>query len=243
MTKLALIEPNGLSRTALAVLLRTLGFDSVEEYPSVDALSRASGTPAADMVLVNFSREVGSAELLMKQVRETLPEAKVVILAPDLDVSVLARCMAGGASGYLLGNISEAALRGSLHLVNAGGTVLPSEIASMLSKLTQPANLPEGYKVRPDEQALSDREIEILRFLVAGEANKVIAQRLNIAEATVKVHVKHILRKTRARNRTQAALWAVANGINAVAAMLFWSFDHFTIDHLLTMLLRPLLHT
>jgi two-component system, NarL family, nitrate/nitrite response regulator NarL len=218
MTRLALIDPNGLSRAGLTVLLRTLGFDSIVDYPIVEDLSRVDGSPTAEIVLVNLSRQTGSAEVLTQRVHAVLPQAKVVFLASELDVAVLAKCLTAGASGYLLGNISATALQESLHLVSAGGTVFPSEVASVLSDLMRPRRPSAGWEAGPHEQVLSDREIEILRRLVAGEPNKVIAQRLNIAEATVKVHVKHILRKTRASNRTQAALWAVANGINAAAA-------------------------
>jgi two-component system nitrate/nitrite response regulator NarL len=66
---------------------------------------------------------------------------------------------------------------------------------------------------------LSDREIEILKCLVAGEANKVISRRLLITEATVKVHIKAILRKLHAINRTQAAIWAVVRGLNRIAVV------------------------
>ena len=64
---------------------------------------------------------------------------------------------------------------------------------------------------------LSDRETEILRQLVLGEANKVISRHLSISEATVKVHIKAILRKLRVLNRTQAAIWAINHGIAAAA--------------------------
>ena len=58
---------------------------------------------------------------------------------------------------------------------------------------------------------LSARELEILKFLVAGDSNKAIARTCNLAESTVKIHLKTILRKIRVRNRTQAAIWAIQN--------------------------------
>jgi two-component system, NarL family, nitrate/nitrite response regulator NarL len=64
---------------------------------------------------------------------------------------------------------------------------------------------------------LSEREITTLRYLLVGHANKVIARRLEISEATVKVYVKAILRKLRVSNRTQAAIWAFNNGVQVVA--------------------------
>jgi DNA-binding NarL/FixJ family response regulator len=64
-----------------------------------------------------------------------------------------------------------------------------------------------------ESYGLSDRELEILRCLVNGDANKVIANRLAITEATVKVHMKSLLRKIKAGNRTQAAIWALHHGL------------------------------
>jgi two-component system nitrate/nitrite response regulator NarL len=64
-----------------------------------------------------------------------------------------------------------------------------------------------------DAASLSDRELEILRWLIMGCPNKVISKRMEISEATVKVHVKAVLRKLRVKNRTQAAIWAANHGM------------------------------
>jgi DNA-binding NarL/FixJ family response regulator len=74
------------------------------------------------------------------------------------------------------------------------------------------------HQIGDGRAAPSPREAEILRCLVLGCSNKVIARQLGIVEATVKVHLKAVLRKTRTGNRTQAAIWAVNNGISAIPA-------------------------
>ena len=79
-------------------------------------------------------------------------------------------------------------------------------------------SLIESLKLIALLDSLSDRELETLRCLIMGYPNKVIAYRLDISEATVKVHVKAILRKLGVQNRTQAAIWAVNNGLDANAA-------------------------
>jgi DNA-binding NarL/FixJ family response regulator len=89
------------------------------------------------------------------------------------------------------------------------------------SALLQQAGAVASVEDRSSDQfdgrkaALSQREAEILQLLIRGCINKVIAHRLSIAEATVKVHLKAILRKTGMANRTQAAIWAMKNGISA----------------------------
>ena len=113
----------------------------------------------------------------------------------------------------MLENLSRDALQKSLTLISTGEKVFPSELASIIADLaSQRATDTESHN--PD---LSDRELEILRSLTSGDPNKVIAAQLDIAESTVKVHLKHILRKTNSFNRTQAALWAVRHGIAARA--------------------------
>jgi len=90
--------------------------------------------------------------------------------------------------------------------MNAGLEDVPSQIL----QLSSPSLIESGPSADPiDTLVLSDREEQILRCLVAGLPNKLIARELGIAETTVKVHVKSVLRKVRAANRTQAAMWAV----------------------------------
>ena len=131
-----------------------------------------------------------------------------------------------GASGYLIKTISCDPLGGALRLISMGEKVFPSQIAESLLD-------PAWRMARPNWNAgrealnLSAREIEILRCLVSGEANKVISRRLHITEATVKVHIKAILRKLRVTNRTQAAIWAVTRGLSDSAPVVAETFRAF----------------
>jgi two-component system nitrate/nitrite response regulator NarL len=106
--------------------------------------------------------------------------------------------------------------------VASGEKVLPSQLVKHLPLRSAMSNaeLNDGSELL---ETLSEREIETLRCLIMGYPNKVIAYRLDISEATVKVHVKAILRKLGVQNRTQAAIWAVNNGldVNATCATAF----------------------
>jgi len=145
--------------------------------------------------------------------RQRARHCQIVLLAwPEKDISFLAGCDEAGADAYLESSLSQEGLRQSLDSVVAGKRVFPSRLQppsrwEVEEAAEEPAADPEPGA------ALSKREIEILRHLANGEPNKVIANALNIAEATVKVHVKGILRKTGARNRTSAAIWAIQNGL------------------------------
>jgi two-component system nitrate/nitrite response regulator NarL len=134
-----------------------------------------------------------------------------VVLASDMTVEALREAMSAGADGFLMKEVSPEALLQSLELVMLGEKVFPTNLAAMLLDLTSaptPLNSIRG---------LSSREREILQLLMTGASNKLIAIRLGIAEATVKVHLKTLLRKIDVNNRTQAAIWAMNNGFSTKA--------------------------
>jgi two-component system, NarL family, nitrate/nitrite response regulator NarL len=145
----------------------------------------------------------------LRGIREVFPTAKIVVLADDLSVDVLRATMGAGADGFLIKNVSPEALIQSLQLIMLGEKVFPTNLASMLLELN---NTPSPLT---SIRGLSPREQEILQALVTGASNKVIAYRLGITEATVKVHLKTLLRKIDVNNRTQAAIWAMNNGFTA----------------------------
>ena len=97
-----------------------------------------------------------------------------------------------------------------------GEKVFPSQLAADLINCTPMAETGD-WRSNAAEAGLSSREVEILESIMAGMANKVIARKFDICEATVKVHVKAILRKLGVENRTQAATWAVKHSVAAPA--------------------------
>jgi DNA-binding CsgD family transcriptional regulator len=118
-------------------------------------------------------------------------------------------------SGILTYDLSLEAFVRSFRLIRRGGRVFPPDLA-LGRKPATPASTVEG---RPARVQLSPRERDVLLHLVAGHSNKTIARYLGMAESTVKVHLKHLLRKINVDNRTQAAIWTLANlpGLSATA--------------------------
>ena len=130
----------------------------------------------------------------------------------------MAAAWVAGANGFCLSNIKRDILIRSLELVMLGEAVLPfSVVLSAMDELAHhapPKAAESTWNVESSElkgRKLSSREAEILIHLKEGAPNKVIARKLKLSEATVKVHVKAILKKVGAGNRTQAALWAAHN--------------------------------
>lgn len=213
--EVAVLARNSLFRAGLVSLLTALGFERVAEASSLQELKQVATEGRVEILLFHLPYGAESVSDSMNEIRSWLPEVKVVFLSDALHVDLMSECFAAGASGYLLENLSRDALQKSVTLISTGEKVFPSELASIIADLApQQQRATDTESHNPD---LSDRELEILRSLVSGDANKVIAAQLDIAESTVKVHLKHILRKTHSFNRTQAALWAERHGIVARA--------------------------
>jgi two-component system, NarL family, nitrate/nitrite response regulator NarL len=205
-SRTVLIEANRLFREGLKHLLAGTRFEVGSEFSTVDfALAAGEAGAAPDLVI---SGQPVKDEANLRAIREVFPTARIVVLADDLSVDVLRAAMGGGADGFLIKNVSPEALIQSLQLIMLGEKVFPTNLASML--LDMNAISPQ-HSVR----GLSPREQEILQSLVTGASNKMIAIRLGITEATVKVHLKTLLRKIDVNNRTQAAIWAMNNGFTA----------------------------
>jgi two-component system, NarL family, nitrate/nitrite response regulator NarL len=138
-----------------------------------------------------------------------------VVLSGRYSHGHLLHSLRAGASGYLLNDTTCEALIKSLELVSLGAHMLPPQALDLLSGEACGED-PATHAVAHSPQALSSREVEVLRCLSQGKANKVIAREWGISEATVKVHVKAILRKIQVKNRTEAALWARDHGVGAL---------------------------
>jgi two-component system nitrate/nitrite response regulator NarL len=169
----------------------------------------------ASLLVVNAPNRDNETHAKMAQIRTKKPKMKLVVLVDDLDRKLLAEYFGAGVDGYLLKDVSTQALIASLNLVLTGERVFSSGLIPLVVEQAVANRPSEAIGNSIDGVELSERETEILRHLAAGEANKVIANQLNVAEATVKVHIKHILKKTAVQNRTQAAIWAINNRIAA----------------------------
>src|SRR4051794_8911273 len=208
-SRTVLIEPNRLFREGLKHLLNGTRFEVGAEFNTVD-LARAAAETAETPDLV-ISGQAVTDETDLRALREGFPTARIVVLADDLSVEALRAAMGGGADGFLSKSVAPEALIQSLQLVTLGEKVFPTNLATMLLDMNVPG---PQHSIR----GLSPREQEILQALVTGASNKLIAIRLGITEATVKVHLKTLLRKIDVNNRTQAAIWAMNNGFTADSA-------------------------
>ena len=133
-------------------------------------------------------------------IRAEFPNARIIVLTTYAGDAQAAAALKAGASGYLLKNLVRKELLETIRAVHAGKRRVPPEIAT-------------GIAEHVADDALTQREIEVLRRVAAGKPNKLIAVELDISEGTVKTHMKSILPKLDASDRTHAVMIALKRGI------------------------------
>lgn len=132
-------------------------------------------------------------------IRNEFPNARFVVLTTYQGDVKAVRALKAGASGYLLKNMLRKDLLDTIRIVNAGKRKIPPEIAAELADHMM-------------EDTLTDREVEVLRRVATGHSNKIIGVQLNVSEATIKGHMKSILSKLGANDRTHAVTIAIKRG-------------------------------
>jgi NarL family two-component system response regulator LiaR len=157
-----------------------------------------------DVVLMDLVMPVMDGVKATGEIRRELPDTEVVALTSVLEDDSVTGAVKAGAIGYLLKNTGGDELRQAIKAAAAGQVQLAPEAAARLMREVQTPETPE---------ALTEREMDVLRLLARGQANKQIARSLYIGEKTVKTHVRNILIKLNVRSRTQAALYSARTGL------------------------------
>lgn len=203
----AVIDRNSLFGECLCAGLQAADRDvTFTLYDSV-AMWLSGGVPPCDdpLLICLDSKEF---DLLMKDENENINRllkaglpTRFVLLSSHDNANYPLKALQIGASGYISTNMHLAVVSQVLHLVHAGGTFVPaSSLQQLSSQRPGEVNPPSS-----DLNGLSPRQVLVARALRKGTPNKMIAYDLNMCESTVKVHVRHIMRKLKAKNRTQVA--------------------------------------
>jgi two-component system nitrate/nitrite response regulator NarL len=222
-----LVEPNNLLREGLAMILNSAQFNVAVSTPILEASFNASLQGGGLRLLVLGAgaklEETISQITLFKAMN---PDGFVAILVDENDLlpDEIAQLFKHGANACLSRVTTGEVLIKSLELIMLGETILSHKPLHALLVGERPRQFgdlgfppPRSPGETYDEAGkngappLSSQEKRILRCLVEGDSNKAIARKVDIAEATVKVHIKAILRKIRLQNRTQAAVWALSH--------------------------------
>nr|WP_163501084.1 two-component system response regulator NarL [Halomonas socia] len=196
------------------------GVSQLLELEEDMVLSGEAGEPEAgirlaleldpDMVLLDLNMPGMNGIETLKQLRERGFAGRVVMFTVSDQEDDVVAALQAGADGYLLKDMDPEEMIRQLRQASLGRMVISESLTALLAEaLRSQRNQPAA----PDIHSLTQREREILRELAGGLSNKMIARKLDITEGTVKVHVKHLLKKLNLRSRVEAAVWAVQEGI------------------------------
>ncbi|WP_225769450.1 response regulator transcription factor [Inquilinus sp. Marseille-Q2685] len=201
-----IIDHRALSRDGLAKAIKDAdaGY-AVETFASFDDWLVDEDAPQRTSIIIisinagsdaeDHAREIGALDCL----RTHHPSIHVLALGDDEDPDLVVGALACGVQGYLSRGLSVSVVLGAIRLVQSGGVFVP---AGSLLRLHQRRST---HPRDPTEEFLTAQQAKVAQKLLTGKANKAIAHELNIHESTVKVHVRNIMRKLQARNRTEVA--------------------------------------
>jgi len=209
-----IVDDHGLVRRGVRSYLSL--FDDIEVVGEAanggEALERLRAMNAAgdapDVVLMDLAMEPVDGVTATRELRATMPEVEVVAVTSLIDQSRVQAALEAGASGYLIKDAAPEELALAIRAAQRGEVHLDAAVARrLMESLSARDAAPDPFG------ELSERELEILRLIAEGHANKEIARRLVISERTARTHVSNILRKLGLSSRTQAALLAVREGL------------------------------
>jgi len=199
--RILIVDDHPLLRDGIAALLSgQLDMEVVGEASSGREGIELFRTQAPDVTLMDLQMPEMSGIEAIVAIRHESPEARFIVLTTYSGDVQVRRALKAGAQAYLLKNVLQKELLATIRTVHAGNKTMSPAVASELA---------EHY----GEDSLTPREIDVLRLIAAGHANKEIAAQLSTTEETVKSRVKHILLKLHASDRTHAAVIGLKRGI------------------------------
>lgn len=207
--KVLIADDHPMVRDALARTLRLIEpAAEVLEAGDFAALVRGVEQGLPDLALVDLHMPGMEGVAGLRQLRERFATLKIVVVSAESDPALVRKVLGVGISGYLPKTESPEVHLHALRLVLSGAVFLPDLALRDFRDGEAPVS-------RPDASGLTPRQLDVLQLLMRGQANKVIARELGLAEGTVKLHIAAILRTLQARNRTEAVVMARELGIVA----------------------------
>jgi len=206
-------DDHGIVREGLRTLLVNEGMEVVGEAGSGRQAVELTKELRPDVVLLDIRMPDMDGLQALCAIKAACPETRVIILTTYANPQYLARAVASGAAAYLCKEIEPERIPRCVRAVAQGEYLIEPTLLQMALQESVP---PVCEEARPDTlptEPLTEREIQVLKLIVAGLSNEEIARTLFISKATVKTHIRHIFNKLQVTDRTQAALWAVRNGI------------------------------
>lgn len=197
---IALIEERPFFRDCVARTFKHCSEFNIIPFPSVGGWLEEANTISASILLwcvpgLKASETQQELELLVQQ-QKAVP---IIVLSDAENIDCITHALSAGARGYLPTSVSLEVAMEAIHLVIAGGTYVPASILFAAHQSSQVRGIQKHLDI------FTPRQVAVVEALRRGKANKIIAYELNMRESTVKVHVRSIMKKLKATNRTEVA--------------------------------------
>lgn len=206
-TRIVIADDHPLYRDALATVFARAGdIEAVASVETLPAALEALGASDVALVLLDLNMPGMQGVAGVSQVRAQFPDTRVAVISGSLGATQIREVLAAGASGYLPKTFTPDMILAAVRLMLSGAIYVPPDVLAQA----------EEVGARSDGRGpagaanLTPRELEVLRMLSKGSANKEIARAIGVAEVTVKLHTRRILEKLGVRNRAAAAALAVS---------------------------------
>ena len=203
--KLLIVDDHGLVREGLKAILgqSDLKAECLEAWDEISIWQCLKQHPDVNLVLLDIQLPGLSGMDLLKRIAKEHPAMPIIMLSADHDSNTVSQALQWGASGFMPKNSLNQVLISAIRLVLAGGVYIPPE--ALLKSVPKPQPTPTNKAaLQLDSLGLTNRQLDVLRLLVRGLSNKRISRQIDLAEATVKIHIRGILRTLGVTNRTEA---------------------------------------
>jgi two-component system nitrate/nitrite response regulator NarL len=207
-----IIDDHPLFRKGLMQLIQTAEeFDIVGEASGgKDGIALALALHP-DMILLDLNMKDMNGIEVLTRLKSSDIDARIIMLTVSDHAEDLVAALRAGADGYLLKDMEPEDLLANIRSAGLGRMTLNDKLSGMLAHALTEGSRPKSAS----EAGLTEQEVKILEHISTGKSNKLIAHDLNITEGTVKVHVKHLLKKLNLKSRVEAAVWAIGKANKA----------------------------
>lgn len=215
--KILLVDDHSLVREGLqAILSRSdLNAQFVEAWDAATVHQQIAQNPDLDLILLDIQLPGCSGLDLLSQISAKHSGVPIIMLSAEHDAETVTRALHSGAAGFLPKTALNQVLVSAIHLVMAGGVYVPPEVLTRtVPKPQVKPNSSAPGKVTFESLGFTARQVDVFRFLLQGMSNKQICRQIDLAEATVKIHVRAILRTLVVSSRSEAIAKASQLGLH-----------------------------
>lgn len=209
--RVLVVDDHSLFRDGLVSLLEAAGYTVVGQAGNGQEAVELARTLQPELILLDLNMPVMNGLEALRQIKDEMPEIQAVMLTVSDEDANLIDAIKAGAEGYLLKHLNSHAFLQALEGLERGEAAINR--MAMTKVMKSLAELSRQKSSDSAEEALSEREIAILRLMSEGLSNQEISRRISLSENTVKYHLKNIFQKLHAHNRTEAVTFAMRSGL------------------------------